>query len=128
MEKQSTYVNIFGKAWRSCIYTVDVSQSAATREQTHLLPHQPTTRPHTTTSFSPVHNPSTITTMNVLSSPVHMMERLFDSVDSSPYRTARSEAPPQGLQAFSGRLYDVAPDMGFFPAQPCRKLTGEFSR
>ena len=65
--------------------------------------------------------------MNVLPSPVHMMERLLDSVDLTTYRAGRSGAPPpQNPQAFSGRLFDVDPDMGFFPAQPYRKLTGEF--
>ena len=55
------------------------------------------------------------------------MERLLDSVDLTTYRAGRSGAPPpQTPQAFSGRFFDVDPDTGFFPAQPYRKLTGEF--
>ena len=60
--------------------------------------------------------------MNV-SSPVHIVGRLLDS---TTYRAARPE-PSSNSQAFSGRMYDVDPDTGFFPSQPLRPLSGEFT-
>ncbi|RPD66441.1 Indoleamine 2,3-dioxygenase [Lentinus tigrinus ALCF2SS1-6] len=54
------------------------------------------------------------------------MGRLLDSVDLTTYRAARPETSSNS-QAFSGRMYDVDPDTGFFPSQPLRPLSGEFS-
>ncbi|KAI0372966.1 Indoleamine 2,3-dioxygenase [Pilatotrama ljubarskyi] len=63
--------------------------------------------------------------MNV-SSPLHIVGRLLDSsADMTPYRPVRADAQP-AAQRFSGRLFDVNPDTGFFPAQPLGKLRGEF--
>ena len=64
--------------------------------------------------------------MSHILSPVHMMGRLIDSVDLSAYRLARTETSSQNPQAFSSRLFDVDPDMGFFPTQPYRRLGGDF--
>ncbi|KAH9945845.1 Indoleamine 2,3-dioxygenase [Epithele typhae] len=62
--------------------------------------------------------------MSILPSPVHMMGRLFDGMET--YRKSRSGAPPSSTQVFTGRLFDVDPEMGFFPSQPYRRLPGEF--
>lgn len=66
----------------------------------------------------------TIPIMNV-NSPVHMVTRLFDSMDLNALRTARSEAAVP--QAFSSVSFDVDLETGFFPRQPLRALTGEFA-
>ncbi|KAI0748564.1 Indoleamine 2,3-dioxygenase [Daedaleopsis nitida] len=43
-------------------------------------------------------------------------------MDLTTYRAGRSTM----TEAFSGRMYDVDPDTGFFPSQPLRPLAGEF--
>ncbi|KAI0362451.1 Indoleamine 2,3-dioxygenase [Trametes cingulata] len=63
--------------------------------------------------------------MNV-SSPLHIVGRLLDSsADMTAYRTVRSDLHSASPR-FSGRLFDVNPDTGFFPSQPLGKLRGEY--
>ncbi|KAI0780627.1 Indoleamine 2,3-dioxygenase [Trametes elegans] len=65
--------------------------------------------------------------MNV-SSPVHIVGRIIGSAttDSTTLRAVRSQSICN-TRPFSGRLFDVNPTTGFFPAQPLAKLQGDFS-
>ena len=62
--------------------------------------------------------------MNV-NSPVHMVNRLLDSMDLNTLRTSLSESAVP--QSFNGIVHDVDPDAGFFPRQPLPYLEGDFA-
>lgn len=65
--------------------------------------------------------------MSFVSSPVHTLGRLLDSVDLAACRPRWAEpTTPSSPQPFSGRLFDVDPETGFFPTQPYRNLKGQF--